>query len=163
MATPHQPTTKSVPWVKVLLFLSLALNLLVVGVVAGAFFRPGHAPDRRSPEIALRGDLGLGPYGQAMDRNDRRQLREALVSRAPDRRDTAAKMRSSMVDIISAMRSTPFKIDDVRALIDVQQSRIVGSQDDSKDLFLDHLAGLDDAGRQAYADRLEKVISRARP
>ena len=66
--------------VRIALAVSVALNLAVVGVVAGAALKhggSGHEMER---------DSGFGPFSEALSREDRRALRGQILQRAPELR-----------------------------------------------------------------------------
>ena len=65
------PPTRAPRWMKIVLALSLALNLAVAGLALGAFLKDG--PRRGMPR-----DLSFGPFTEAFSADDRRALREAF-------------------------------------------------------------------------------------
>ena len=58
-------------WSKLVLFISLAVNLLILGVVIGHLFL---GPPDRPHEMKAR-DLGFGPFVQALPEKDHTALR----------------------------------------------------------------------------------------
>lgn len=154
---PDVPKTRG--WVKILLFVSLSLNLLVVGMVAGAIYRGG-PDDRRGPPHMARIDLGLGPYGNALSRADRRVLRRAIGEGAFFASANRADIRLEMRSVLAALRQVPFDPNGLRDTMGQQQNRLVQGQNVGKDALLKHLSEMAAPERQVYADRLEKVLGR---
>ena len=64
MADSSSAPKKPMRWGRYVLFGSLALNLLIVGMVAGALFG-GHRDRDRNPLLR---DIGFGPFVQALAR-----------------------------------------------------------------------------------------------
>jgi len=145
-------------WIKIALAVSLALNLLVVGVVAGAALSGGkwrdHAPHRLAP-------VG-GPLTRALTEEDRhaigRAMREARRGDRSRRRDHRAAFDALLVDL----RAVPFDRSETEARLEeistlVQQRLALG-----QGLLLDQLENMSDAERAAYADRLQEVRKKRR-
>lgn len=157
--TDGNQTPKRRGWVKLLLFISLAINLLVVGVIAGAIYRGG--PDgRHTPPPVARNDLGLGPYGKALSTADRRTLRRAIGQRTGTRTEHRPNIRVEMQAVLAALRQEPFDPDTLRQTMGRQQERLVDGQNIGKDVLLGHLSEMAVDQRQAYADRLENALGR---
>jgi len=74
---------------RIVLILSLALNLLVVGLVAGALLHRHQLPDR-PPRIA---DLGFGPYVRSLSREDREALGTAFKAEEGNFRERRETLR----------------------------------------------------------------------
>ncbi|MDF0597028.1 periplasmic heavy metal sensor [Psychromarinibacter halotolerans] len=143
---------------RIVLILSLALNLLVVGLVAGALLHRHQLPDR-PPRIA---DLGFGPYVRSLSREDREALGTAFKAEEGNFRERRETLRRQFEELLTALRATPYNHDAVQAIITSQQEEALASQRVGSRLFLDHLAGMSDAQRAAYADKLESDVKRWR-
>jgi len=139
-------------WSRIVLVLSLALNLLVLGIVAGAVFHDGPGRDRR-PEAK---DLGFGPYVAALSKADRLAL--GLALRREDgpflaRRD---EMREAFDAVLAALRAEPYDHTVVVDLINEQEMTVFATQQTARGLLLDYIGDMEPAARQAYADALER-------
>ncbi|MDF1854847.1 periplasmic heavy metal sensor [Pseudooceanicola sp.] len=141
-------------WLRLVLFGSLALNLLVVGAVGGMLvFGPPEGRDRppRSDRIG-------GPLTQALTHEDRRDigraLREAYRGGRPDR----GAMRDEYQRVIAALRSDPFDADEIADSLSRQLGAATERQKVGQEILLDHLRQMSVAERAAYADRLQEGL-----
>ena len=107
------------PWLKITLFVSLALNLLIVGLVAGLAF--SKSPRDRSPLLR---DLGYGPFMQALPRSDKRQIIETLRSREGSFRENRAEFRREFDAFLTVLRSDPLDDAELRRVVDNQRNRM---------------------------------------
>lgn len=159
---PKQDTApkRGFPWVKLLLFTSLAVNLLIVGMVAGAFMRPhGDMANMQEPG-AIRMDLGLGPYGKALATEDRQALRRVLGEREAETAALRRGLRAEMLEVLEILRAPQFDGSKLKLILDRQQARLVAPQNAGKALLLDHLEQMTVQERRGYARRLERSLGR---
>ncbi|WP_069300882.1 periplasmic heavy metal sensor [Neptunicoccus sediminis] len=97
-------------WGKVALIGSLALNLLVVGLVVGAFGRfDGHAGGRAG--------MGLGSFIKALPEAEQDMVRAASGLRREDRKKTMQALRASKNALEQALLAQPFNEEAARAAI----------------------------------------------
>ncbi len=138
-------------WLRVLFGLSLALNLLVVGLVAGAVMRFGATggayPASRSIAALMLREL---PH------EDRRALRQRSG-------DTSAEIRlrqqANVEALAQALRAVPFDPEALDTLLQglgAERATFVRAVQDS---WLERVSRMSDRGRQAYADRLEQAMT----
>ncbi|MDJ0824646.1 MAG: periplasmic heavy metal sensor [Rhodobacter sp.] len=146
-------------WGKVVLFVSLAFNLLVVGLIAGAILS---GPRDRDRNPLLR-DLGFGPYAQALPAYDKIALTRALRREAGAFRENRAVLRQQFEAFLAALRAEPYDHAEVTRLVTSQQDRIQDRQRLGRDLLLERIAAMDAAERAAYADALDKSLRRRKP
>ncbi|EEX11240.1 conserved hypothetical protein [Ruegeria lacuscaerulensis ITI-1157] len=134
-------------WVSVLLVISLALNLLVAGVVLGTVLRfhggPGAAPPKFAPALY-----------RALPEKDRKALRADLED---EHRRGARERSEHFKELGRALRAVPFDADEIRQLLDRQIRSNAEIQSALQRKWLDRVAAMTDTERQAYADRLEKM------
>ncbi|MBN2905809.1 MAG: periplasmic heavy metal sensor [Rhodobacteraceae bacterium] len=150
------PRTRT--WVRVALGLSLALNLLIVGVIGGAVLSHG----RQGPPVALApGDFG--PYSRALSEEDRAALRTALRAQAPRLRENRTAVRAGFKDLLTALRADPYDPARVSALLAAQQARVEDQAGLVRDLVLTRVAQMHSEERAAFADRLERVLRHGPP
>lgn len=157
-ASPHKGKSSS-GWIRIILFLSLAANLLVVGLVAGAVLRhdrDGWA-DRHRPNLR---ELGYGPYGQALSQADRREISRAMNNRSGDLKANRAAFRKQVTTLLDALRARPFDPELVQSVIVNQQEKLFERQEIGRQLLLDRIKAMDNRERAAFADRLERSLRR---
>lgn len=147
-------TPKTPRWMRVTLFVSVAMNLLVVGAVAGFLVTGG--PDKRSDRS--RADFGT-VFMRALGDEDRRALRrdfEAGLQRQGRERGAFLAELQATLDIL---RATPFDRDAFLTSV-AEQSRARAAREDlGRDVLVNRIAAMTDAERAAYADRIEERVS----
>ncbi len=136
---------------------SLALNLCVLGIVAGAML--GRGGDHRDRMVR---ELGFGPFTEALEPEDRAALRKAFFQRAPDFRKERAEMKQNFVSILVALRAEPFDAAALKTALDQQQVRTADRLAVGQSLITDHLTTMSAEARHRFADRLEDVLTRRR-
>jgi uncharacterized membrane protein len=149
---------------RIALALSLAANLMVVGIVAGAFLngggpgRSGDPDDRRGP---LR-EIGNAPFVRALERDDRRALSRALRDQGSALRENRAELRRRFQALLAAIRSEPFDAQAVQTLLDDQRDAATIHQRTGERLILEQVQNMTPTQRAAYADRLDAALKRGR-
>jgi uncharacterized membrane protein len=139
---------------KIALAISVALNLCVVGVVAGAWLRDGpggHGMPR---------DLSFGPFSEALSLEDRRALRKALIDRAPGFREARAAAQAEFAALLEALRASPFDPAAVQTALAAIEARNAGRLELGRSLIEARIAQMSEADRLAFADRLENGLRR---
>ena len=147
-------TARSPLWLRLLLFVSLALNLLVAGVVAGHILRDG--PDGRVPRVDRMG----GPMTFALSPEDRREIGHALRDAYREKRPTREQIMAEYQGVIEALRSDPF---DRRGLQSAFDRQLASTQDRvaiGQEVLMQRITTMSDAERHAFADRLEEGLRR---
>lgn len=132
-------------WMPVVLTLSLALNLAVVAALAGAAWR--HKETDRGPRVARGGAI----YMQALPRDVRHEIFRDLRAAMPARQDPA--------EMIAALRQVPFDPAAAEAVLASERTGALMRQDAASSAWLDYITALPDAEREAYADRLQKILA----
>jgi uncharacterized membrane protein len=137
------------------LILSLALNLIIIGMVAGTAYRFAGGHGARGGAHAY-----AAPYLMALPQDERRALFRAM------RRDLAHKpfsreeRRAQYARVLAALRAQPFDQAALAELLQEQQRAAVEMQAHGHAAWLDRIAQMDPTARRAYADRLEEVLKR---
>lgn len=152
---PHS-VTRSRTWMKWALGLSLGLNLLVVGLVAGAAYRfdgPHGGPG------ANRHDFGA-PYIIALPEDRRRAIFKELRAGRQDKSTSRAARRALYAEAVAAIRAEPFDLARVTGVLDTQRDATIGVQQAAQSAWLAEIASMDAPARAAYADRLQEVLAR---
>jgi uncharacterized membrane protein len=145
-------------WLLPLLFLSLAANLLVIGVIAGAFLSPD-GPRRSSSEDqrAVRGVLGE-PFFQALPRAERRAMMRDVLANRDQLREGREALRTRVENFLAALRAETFDREEVERLLAEQRQAASRRQDFGEGLLLDRLETMTATERAAYADALEERL-----
>ncbi len=154
MAEPVTKSGKPRPWGRVVLVISLGLNLLVAGLVAGAMLN-GHRDRDGRPELR---DLGFGPFVSALPREARPALAEALRRQEGSLRERRTAMRAGFDALLDALRAEPYDHDAVTAIMLAQQEEIFASQRLGRGLLLDYIEQMTPAARIAFADELRRGL-----
>ncbi len=155
MAETATPKGAARRWMRVTLVISLAVNLLVAGLVVGALIRGG--PDR---ERRVARDFGGAPFVMALDREDRRAVIAELREEPGGLRGDRRKLRERFEALLAALRSTEFDREAVQEILAEQRGVAAARQAAGERLLLDRLEAMPQAERAAYADRLERSLRR---
>jgi uncharacterized membrane protein len=151
---PVPPTGPGGPrWIKIALAVSVALNLAIAGLVAGAWLRdgPGHGLPR---------DMSFGPFTEALSDSDRRALRRTLGERAHGFREARQEMQADLQTLLSSLRADPFDPAAAEAALAAIAGRASARLELGRDLIAERILAMSDAERQAFADRLERGLKR---
>ena len=154
-AKPAAPAPRA-GWMRAALIVSLALNLGIMGMVAGAIFRNG-GPSKGEAMVR---DVGFGAFTDALSKEDRAALRRAFLANAPEFRDGHRSMRADFIDLLTQLRAEPFDAAALRTVVDRQQSRNSERLALGQTLIFDLLVAMTPEARQDFADRLEQSLSK---
>ena len=149
------PEKRQVNWTRIVLIGSLALNLLIVGLVAAALWRFEPGKPRHMDRISM----GLGLYIAALPDDDRAKLRAATGLRGADRKSFLREMRKSHRDMEQILLAKPFSADAVRQAINDHRAFAIGATRDMQTVFVDILEGYSEAERDQYFARVEQLRS----
>ena len=142
------PPRRSPLWMRILLGVSLALNLAVVGLAVGASLRligPGGPPPHSFGGALIR----------AMPAEDRKAIgrqARAHIGRSGHKADSA--------QLIAALRATPY---DQSVVVELLEAQAAGRQAFAEALqtaWLERVQAMTDAERMAFADGLEAAEAR---
>ena len=150
MAEQDQTGAKPARWKNWLLVGSLALNLFVAAVVAGAALRHPHPPHGDGVR-----DVGFGPYTAALSPEDRAALRDAFIAAAPDFRQKREELRADVQRLAESLRADPWDAAATEAILARQGAQLTERMDLGRKLFLERLTAMGPEARRALADRIE--------
>lgn len=156
--TPNAPP-KARRWLWPVLVLSLALNLLIVGIVAGSVFSskgPRGRDNLRPPGV-----IGA-PFFQALPKEERRAILSDIARNDDRIKETRESLRARFEAFLTAVRADPFVPDDVAAVLSEQRVTAVKRQEIGEELLLKRLESMSAEERASYADSLEKSLKRLR-
>lgn len=158
--TSAPPASSGGRWLKVALVVSLALNLLVLGVVAGAALRhDGHMAGERERADVPR-EFVRSPFLGALAPEDRRAVGRELMREEGLLRGNRADLRARFERLLAAIRADPFDRAAVEAILDEQRAAGARRLEIAEDAVLDRLSAMSPAGRAAYAERLDRSLRR---
>ena len=139
-------------WVKILLALSLAVNLAVAGLVAGFVLRGGPLGGK-GPGVGY-----AMPYVIALPKEDRRAVFGA-VRNDPDLPGRGAR-RAAYREMVELLAADTFDVEAVRAVLARQAGDVGQVQAVAQAAWLDKVAAMSTGERQAYAQRVQEVVSK---
>ena len=150
---------KTFKWSKLILAVSLGLNLIVAGLLAGAWFN--------APKQGARGDRGsyfsAGPFGRALSKEDRKMMGDAFRN-DPKLRDQLGKGRGEMrrigLDVVKVLRSDPLDATALTELFDEQAQLGNQLQTVGRRALLDRIIAMSQQERSNFADKLENGVKR---
>ena len=140
---------------RVLLFASLALNLLVGGMVLGAVLSHQSDDRHRSPRMSQPG----GPLTAALSMEDRRdvgrELRRAIRAERAIQGDTLTEFDS----VIAALNSEPYDSNELKRALEAHFQWAERRMERGVDILLKQFDEMSEEGRSAYAERLKEVLA----
>ncbi|WP_299604501.1 periplasmic heavy metal sensor [uncultured Tateyamaria sp.] len=142
-------------WVKILLGLSLAINLGIAGLVGGIALSGG--------PLGGKGP-GMGyamPYVLALPQEDRR----AVFGVVRGNRDLPGRgvRRAVYGEMVALLKADTFDRAAVTAILERQARGVEQVQSVAQDEWLDRVAAMSDEERRAYAERVEEVVAKGGP
>ena len=150
MSEADQAKTKRFPWTRVLLILSLCLNMLVIGAMAAFFSSNSGAREigRRPPPD--------GPflYIRAFSKEDRRALGRDFLRNSKKTPKDRQQWLADYQDAIDVIQQEPFDPDALSEVLTRQQDRTKSMQESGRQTMVEYLSGKTPEDRAAYADRL---------
>ncbi|WP_416951843.1 periplasmic heavy metal sensor [Tropicimonas sp.] len=139
---------------RILLFVSLALNLAVIGMIGGAIHRFSSG-DGEPPHMVSR-ELGLAPFRFAFDSGERKQLDAMIRSRNDELGIGRQEWRRSYIDALAAIRAEPFDAGGFRAAMERQAELSVSSRRAGLEIMISQFEAMTSDERQAFADRFAR-------
>lgn len=148
-------------WLKAVFALSLAANLAVVGLVAGAALREdrsGRSRHKAPPPPAAAEAIGAVMY-RSLDRNSRRVLRDLADGQYGNIVERRIAELNALLEVI---RSEPLDVTVLRARIDAQTAAINEFRGAMLEVWIAELQQMSPAERAAFADKVERHVARFR-
>ncbi len=155
--TEETPNTKPRRWLMPVLIVSLALNLLVAGVVVGSWLSPDGSRKGGDEQRAIRGVLGE-PFFRALPADQRRTMLGEIAGNRDAFREGREALRERFESFLAALRAETFDRTEAKRLLGEQRQAAVRRQNLGEALLLDRLEAMTAAERAAYADALEKRL-----
>ena len=142
-------------WIKIVLSVSLAINLAIVGLAAGFILRGGPS-EVRGPSMGY-----AMPYVLSLPRDMRREVFRTLRrdDSLPDRR----ARRAEYDQMIAVLRARPFDAQAAEAILLRQADGASRVQVAAQSAWLEAVSGMSPEERSAYTDRTQQVLERRAP
>ena len=154
--TPPQaaaPKARLGAGLRILLFSSLALNLVVVGLAAGVMTRaPFHAPPRP--------DHVAGALTFALSEEDRRAIGRMVFREMREGDGVRRDRQEEYLAVLAALRADPFDPQALRDSFALQRQNAMRLQEAGQHALLARVQQMSNEERAAFADRLERGLQR---
>lgn len=159
--TPPRPEpvreTGRVPrWFKIVLGLSLAVNLGVAGLLAGAAFRS----EPKGPPPSISGYATA--YIKALPHEDRRAILDKMRKSGGKIHLSGPERRALYSDMLAALRAPDLDRAVIAQVLSKQNAASLGVQAGVQDQWMNVVSGMSAEERSAYADQIEEVLKRRR-
>lgn len=155
------PQPKKRRWVMPLLGASLIANMLVVGIVLGAFFANRDGPPRDKVDGPARSLVGA-PFLRALAPEQRRALYGEVRKNGDRLRENRTDLRQQFEALLAAIQAEPFDAEMVQALLQKQRDVALRRQSIGESLLIAQLSQMKVEERVAYAERLSRDLRRLR-
>lgn len=152
------PVSKPSRGLRIALFVSLAVNLLVAGFIGGAVLRggpDGREADRRDARETV---INATPLLRALSREDRRALRENFEQRPRPETGSGRDPVRTAEAILSALRAEDFDAAALDTAVSAQTDRIAARNAQGRATLIAYISGMSREDRLAYADRVETAF-----
>lgn len=146
--------------IKILLGCSLALNLAVAGLVAGAIVRNDGVRGPGARHYAL--NAFGAPYMQALSRSDRRQVISQIRNDPNQAVPDCQARRDMFQNVLSALRATPFDRERLTQAVLQQADTTVAVQRVAAQAWLKVVSEMTDTERAQYVLAVEENLRKRR-
>ncbi len=160
MSDETQPKPRSGRGLKIVLALSLAVNLAVAGLIGGAVLGGRNGSDDEGRGAPALRTLGLGPFAVALSREDRAELRGRVEAQGAPLREERRAIGNAMREIQAALLADPFDRAAAEAAFARSRERVVGLQEVGHTALLDQIETMSVTERADLAEGLNRVMRR---
>lgn len=150
-----QPSTSPSRLWRILLVVSLALNVAVLGLAGGALMR-----DKVGGRPPSGVEFGAGPLGRALSPDDQREIGKAIRDRVDFSRDNRPSPRRAMRELQEALVAEPFDVEQFETVLQDTVRRAAQFQTAAQDALVEHVSKMSPEERAAFAERLSKTMQR---
>lgn len=140
-------------WMKILLVVSLGLNLLVVGAVAGFAIKGG--PKWRGGPPG-----GVGALHRALSEEDRAVLKRRMIREFRAEQGGREAFRQEMAGLVALLRAETFDAGQAAERMARVRSMFEDRMGAAQGLLVAYWNEMGAEDRKAYADRLEEQLQR---
>jgi uncharacterized membrane protein len=137
-------------WIRIALAVSVGLNLVVAGVIAGRVLR---GPDIRADTFPV---FGLRHVMRHLPEAEQAPLRAAALALREEIGPIRDELRADRARMVALVRAEPFDAAALRALLDTQQERLNRAAGISAERIVAVLATLPPESRARFAEAIEQ-------
>ncbi|MEK6217418.1 MAG: periplasmic heavy metal sensor [Boseongicola sp.] len=148
-------------WLIPTLFVSLAFNLLIVGIFVGFVASPNSPRNSDRNDGHMRSMIGE-PFVRALPRQERQALIKAIRAESGRLRENRDALRARFEALLVSLRASPFEPEAVARLLQEQSSVAVRRQQIGEEILINRLAAMSPNQRATYADQLAHALRRLR-
>ena len=153
--TDQEPKSSGCPrWIKIALAVSLAVNLLIFGIVGGMAVRFG-GPDG-PPRMSENG----GAYTHALTPKDRREIGKEIRQQFVEMRQGSTTLQEQYREMLEILKAEPFDRSAAEDVLGKQSGIVDQRRKVSERALLNRLEAMTPAERAAFVERLENGIER---
>ncbi len=138
-------------WLAIGLFVSVALNLFVAGLIMGGPFRDG-PPDRRGPDMLPSPRMFIEAFG----REDGRKVMRTLRDEIPDLRGKFRQAGEARRGVVAAMSADPYDPEALEAAFTAARAAHVELAESIQKPLTEVLADLTPEQRAKFADEFRR-------
>jgi uncharacterized membrane protein len=148
-------------WVKVVFVLSLGFNILVLGLVGGAFLRGG-PPEHVRVERDISA-LGLRVYFRALNAAGREEIRADVQQSRDQIKAGRGVFRAHLKALADALTATPYDPAAVATELSKQANVVSENIGIGQQVLLAQIERMTEDERRDFAKALRKPVKRRRP
>ena len=149
--------SRSPLWLRVLLIASLALNVLVIAAVVGAAVS---GPGRGAPSESAMRQFGFGPYGAALNKEQRRDMRGRVFEERRNLRQALRSLGATFDELQILLRAETLDRAEMERLLAEQRRLTSQLHGIGHGFIIESVADMSAEERAAYADRLKDKVPR---
>ncbi len=156
MDSPEQKTSPRMrPWLRVVFGLSLALNLMVVGVVVGSQLKWGGVKERGS---GARLEQMGGPLTRALSHSDRHEIGREMRRAFGKAQNGQSEKRAALEALVTDLRADRFDREVIAGHLARQRAFLNERMAFGQGLLLERIEKMSVKERAAFADRLQNRL-----
>lgn len=156
MSAENTPKPRMRLWLRVVLVLSLAFNLVIIGGATGVALRFGRFGPPPSHMEEGRGS----PMIMALSRDARREMGRSIRKAYRDTANDAGNESGIYADLVRALEADPFDKEALRAARQALESRMSLRREVAGDVWLESISKMGVTERKAYAESMLEILTR---
>ena len=158
ISSKSTPSTRGRNWTRIALLISLALNLVIVGALVGAFWKNEKPTGRHLDRMSM----GIGAYVRALPEPAKSEVMTLVGTGSEDRRSFRRAMRERQREFERVLLEKPFSEQAVRKALLQRRDFALDKTVRLQDAYVDALVAMSDAERAAHFDRAQELLEKYR-